>query len=713
MISKDWLRFALPALVLVIAGCGGGGGGGSLPTAPASGGGGGGTAPSAHTGKFVINVPSVSGSSAAARKAQGISAGASSVAITVTGVTASQLFDISASSPNCVASSGGGRSCTLSVQAGVGADTFTVTIFDGPSGTGHQLASGTATTTVTSGIPFSVTVTLSGVVASLQIVPPGSGGSGGGTGSGGGGGNGFIPVGQPASGVGTVIALDPSGNVIVGPYNTPVNLTSSDPSITVGPATVNGSGTPINFAYDGKQSAKMTVTASAGSISTSLTVTPQSNIVFYQTPTANTLYLTQGPDGAIYFNENGPVALIGNGLVGGTTPGKIARLDPNTGLITEQTTGSDIQPFGIAFAADGSMWFPNTITGTLGHLTSVGGTYTSYPIPSANSRPRFIVPDGTGNMWFAERFTNAVATFNPATPGTIVERNLPTANSGPISLALGSDGNIWVSEANVSQIAKVTVPGGAITEYPLTPTTSNTFVYGMSSGPDGNLYVGDVGNGAYAFTTNLYKVTTAGAVSVVPYLVPSETFFALRSGTGSNIVFGDGGDSGLGLLNTATGAQTIWPISQGCFGTDSGPTQEPVQSVIQSADGSIWYDTNACGISAPTSYVGHLIFAAGWTIFPQKQTIYLSPGGLTSSLSTQLIGIAESGDSSPFTVSSSSGTVASIAPITGSTHNFKLTGLNPGSTTITITDKNGVSQNFQVSVTGGTGTIQSRGVHPQ
>jgi hypothetical protein len=196
-----------------------------------------------------------------ARKPAFLSPSAVSVVIGVSGepnVTA----DVSATSPNCT-TSGATRTCSIGVQAPVGTDTFTLSLYDGASGGGNLLGSGTATQAVTAA-GFNVTVTVNGVETSLTISAAQT----------------AFQSGVAATTTLTYSALDADGNTIIGTYASPVTFTSSDPAFTVSPSSVTGSGQTVTVAYSGANTTGTTISASAPNVPTAsvkpqlLTVTP-------------------------------------------------------------------------------------------------------------------------------------------------------------------------------------------------------------------------------------------------------------------------------------------------------------------------------------------------------------------------------------------------------------------------------------------------------
>ncbi len=142
-----------------------------------------------------------------------ISQNTQSASIAVNGGTP-VIVDLSATSGNCVPAPGGGRTCTATVNAPVGADTFTEIMYAGANGTGAALSQNTTSATIVAGQANSVAITLEGIVASIGLA---------------------LANPTPQIGVATTTALtvtfkDASGAAIVGtaPFTQPITLTDSD-----------------------------------------------------------------------------------------------------------------------------------------------------------------------------------------------------------------------------------------------------------------------------------------------------------------------------------------------------------------------------------------------------------------------------------------------------------------------------------------------------
>jgi virginiamycin B lyase len=69
--------------------------------------------------------------------------------------------------------------------------------------------------------------------------------------------------------------------------------------------------------------------------------------------------------------------------------------------------------------------------------------------------------------------------------GTIKEFPIPTANSYPFGITAGPDGNLWFTENFGNKIGRIT-PGGVIREFPI--STANSQPQGIAPFPGGNLW---------------------------------------------------------------------------------------------------------------------------------------------------------------------------------------------------------------------------------
>lgn len=162
--------------------------------------------------------------------------------------------------------------------------------------------------------------------------------------------------------------------------------------------------------------------------------------------------VTAGQAGDLWIAENGS--------------GKIARLYrvppppgiPSVGTLQFQEfplPDPSVGPFGIAFGPDGNVWFTEPGVGRIGRLSPATGQVTEFPLPGG-AEPRGIVAGQDFNLWFTDASRDVIVRMTP--DGSMMEFALPTHGSRPTELVAAPDGNIWFSEAGTDQVGRLTIP---------------------------------------------------------------------------------------------------------------------------------------------------------------------------------------------------------------------------------------------------------------
>lgn len=212
-----------------------------------------------------IKIPASSSAVASLRRPAYVSTNTQSVSIAINGATPT-VASLAANAPGCVTVAGGGRTCTLSVAAPIGVDTFAETLYATTNGTGAVLSQGKTSATIVAGNANTVALTLDGVVASLGLTlanaspPEGT----------------AMPIGL------TVNFNDASGASIIGsdPFVTPVTLTDSDASgiTSLSKTTLNSPADASSLVvnYSGAVLAQAVIGASAAAVvAPNVTLTPR------------------------------------------------------------------------------------------------------------------------------------------------------------------------------------------------------------------------------------------------------------------------------------------------------------------------------------------------------------------------------------------------------------------------------------------------------
>jgi streptogramin lyase len=153
--------------------------------------------------------------------------------------------------------------------------------------------------------------------------------------------------------------------------------------------------------------------------------------------------ITVGPDGALWFTENGGIGRIST-----------------SGEITEYPLPANHGGIGITSGPDGRVWFVDYLTNNIGAITT-DGTLTEYPVNNPQPPPGAlnlagitVGPDGA--LWFTELGANKIGRITTA--GMVTEYVVPTPNSSPGQITLGPDFALWFTEGAVGKIGRIVLP---------------------------------------------------------------------------------------------------------------------------------------------------------------------------------------------------------------------------------------------------------------
>jgi virginiamycin B lyase len=89
--------------------------------------------------------------------------------------------------------------------------------------------------------------------------------------------------------------------------------------------------------------------------------------------------------------------------------GKIGKLDPTTGEITEYDLPSPaFEPYELCVDNEDAVWVAGFLSNTLARFDRATGTFVEYPIPTPRSEIRKMTPDPKGGVWFAQSHTDTI-----------------------------------------------------------------------------------------------------------------------------------------------------------------------------------------------------------------------------------------------------------------------------------------------------------------
>lgn len=377
--------------------------------------------------------------------------------------------------------------------------------------------------------------------------------------------------------------------------------------------------------------------------------------------------LINGPDGAIWFGD-------WSDAVTSSTPSDDSRIGRlASGSITEFDAGPPTSsPIVGAIGANGDVWFSEfgAYTGNSpGAFAYVSGTgaVTSYPAPNtSNIQPRFSAKAQDGNVWYALDKGNSIARVTPS--GQVTEFSVPPTSQGqsrPNDIVVGTDGALWFTEVTGSAIARMTTDGTVANVYPLSTEAAPRF---LAQGTDGNFWIAENGSQAFgdAFTPSQIVVLSPDGAILHTYAMPSPNSMAdeIRPATGG-FVFADLGTNAVGFIDYA-GNIVEWPLTlTGTFGA--------AQTVIQGSDGSFYFTDD------DAHRIGQITLGRKGIIFPTS--VQISVG------QTQLVGVATTASDRSNVASTSDNSIATVTPISGFPMNFNVTGVSPGTCTLTIRGK--------------------------
>jgi virginiamycin B lyase len=163
------------------------------------------------------------------------------------------------------------------------------------------------------------------------------------------------------------------------------------------------------------------------------------------------------------------------------------KIDPKTGFVwstgaltvfdpkTEKFTHFADVPtsYGIDLDTEGNAWFTELLpNGKIGKADIKTGKVTKYTIPTQGARPRRIVVDGDGIVWFAEFDAGKIGRFDPKSE-TFKEFPLPGPKATPYALGIDADKKVWYSSEYMDVVGRLDPDTGKVTEYPL-PRAENT-----------------------------------------------------------------------------------------------------------------------------------------------------------------------------------------------------------------------------------------------
>ncbi len=347
----------------------------------------------------------------------------------------------------------------------------------------------------------------------------------------------------------------------------------------VGRASASATTSPVPTAFASAStttSAAPSATPTGSPAGSKTFVTSDGQWTEFIVPTANPIpdQLAKGPDGAIWFTENGsskigridasgsirefslpnqqssPGSITSgpDGALWFAELGKIGRITTD-GHITEfSLSWSPTNPEGITTGPDGALWFADQTANVIGRITTTG-KISNFSLPQRGGAqcgyvcPQGIVSGPDGALWFTEtQFAPWGSRIGRLTvAGQLTEYTV--ASGIPSWITVGHDGNLWFSESNAGEIGRIT-PSGSITEFTLHTANLGAAAWNVAPGPLNSVWfpVNKAHPGSAATGNQLGRIQTDGAIT--GYVIPGSSTVAggITEGADGSIWFSYGAD---------------------------------------------------------------------------------------------------------------------------------------------------------------------------
>lgn len=141
--------------------------------------------------------------------------------------------------------------------------------------------------------------------------------------------------------------------------------------------------------------------------------------------------------------------------------GKIAKIDPASGRITEYAPNSKLQTLDTPTAVfpdpkSSNIYIAEHEGHTISAFNSLLGTFREYPSVNMDGLPFGMAMDSFGNLWFAEHTIDRVGVIDPRT-GEGSEAKIPIAGSTIQWITADDKGRIWFAAQRGSALGSITI----------------------------------------------------------------------------------------------------------------------------------------------------------------------------------------------------------------------------------------------------------------
>ena len=119
----------------------------------------------------------------------------------------------------------------------------------------------------------------------------------------------------------------------------------------------------------------------------------------------------------------------------------------------------NLEPIGLAVAADGSAWYTDAAARAIAHISRSGDISTFLlSTPIAKLGRLAVAPDGA--VWFAESTAYSITRLQDS---VFTRYTLESVRGGPYGVAVAADGTVWATLQSANTLVRIT-PDGTMTE---------------------------------------------------------------------------------------------------------------------------------------------------------------------------------------------------------------------------------------------------------
>jgi streptogramin lyase len=196
--------------------------------------------------------------------------------------------------------------------------------------------------------------------------------------------------------------------------------------------------------------------------------------------------------------------------------------------------------------------------------------------------------------------------------GGVKEYALPHG-SDPFGLTVGPDGNLWFTDQGSGEVGKVT-PAGTVAEY----ASEHYEPEGIAAGADGNLWFVEHS------VRNVDHITTAGALTTYKLTRTSTSNVGIAEGADKNLWFTESATGYIGVINAKDEIQHEYALPSG-----SAP-----YGIAKGGDGNLWfaeYGTSKIGKITTTGEITEYALPAGsrpyWIAADKEGNLWFTDSG--------------------------------------------------------------------------------------